>query len=303
MKIRLLSVLLLLLSIFCVSCQKTKQPLIIGIIKPSIDHFPLQYALENHFLDSTKVKVIKFTSGWEVQEALIAKKIDLCIMPFTFAWTAKGKGYDVKILSCFERETDGIVTSSEVKNIQELNDQPIGLLRASTVDVFMRMTAQSYGISYNPVYFRTPMEMIQALKQKEVKAIVCYVPLIEKLEPEFKVLHWFSNQFPEHACCDLVVTGNALNTKEKQIKEVYRALNKTLTFLEKNPLEAQFAVQKNYNLTAEQAISALEHTKFKLGLSEDDQKFEKIVMNEFLSMDYIKMVPMEAEIYFYLDLK
>ncbi len=60
--------------------------LVIGLIKPSMNHLPVQYALDNISGEQKNYQFEYFHSGWETNEALVAGRIDLAIMPFTYAW-------------------------------------------------------------------------------------------------------------------------------------------------------------------------------------------------------------------------
>ncbi len=69
-----------------------KSSLRIGIIKPSIDHLPLSYGFQMKRMNAEIYTLVPFTSGWEVQEALVAGRVDAAIMPFTYVWNAAASG-------------------------------------------------------------------------------------------------------------------------------------------------------------------------------------------------------------------
>ncbi len=282
-----------------VSCGKDASggKLRIGIIKPSIDHLPLSLALSKGYLDADKIELIHFTSGWETQEAITAGRIDLAIMPFTYAWTAVEKGYKVKILSCLERETDGILTSLDITELPQLNGQRIGLLRASTLEILMQDVAKFEGISYEPVYFRTPTELVAALQSREVSAIVCYVPLIQKLSNRYHVLHWFAETYPGHPCCDLVATDEALTSYRSRIKSVTSAMEKAIDDISRPDAEVFSLLAELYGLDELQALGALKHTVFNLSLTEADRMFERRMMESFVQNGYLKKLPEDGLVY------
>lgn len=291
-------VLLVLTSMFLLSCGGSgSTSLRIGIIKPSIDHLPLSVAIDQKYLDSGTLRIVNFTSGWEVQEAITAGKIDLAIMPFTYAWTAISKGYKIKIVSCLERETDGLVSLPQFKSVRDLDKRRIGLLRASTLEILMQDTARQNGIHYKPVFFRTPVEMIAALKAREVDAIVCYVPLIQKMGTDYTVLHWFSELYPAHPCCDLVATEHALTKHHKAVQNLRTGLNRAINDIN-NPSEHVFKLMENlYGLNDLQGVEALRHTKFDSALTEEDKQFEQQMMESFLTNGYVKLLPPIDNVY------
>lgn len=298
---RLLMLVLLILIISACKSKKDNTALRIGIIKPSINHLPLSLALQKNYLHPDKYKLITFTSGWEVQEAISAGRIDLAIMPFTYAWTAVAKGRKIKIISCLERETDGIVTKTDFNDISDLQNRKIGLLRASTLEILMQDIAERNDIVYLPVYFRTPTEMIAALQTNDVDAIVSYVPLIQKMSSDYHVLHWFSETYPNHPCCDLVATEYVTSARESDLNLILSALVHAAADIA-NPSEEIYALLSSlYGLDKQQAIEALQHTKFDVSLKESDIVFEQEMMNAFVNNSYISKLPPLQDVYYKQD--
>lgn len=297
----MLFLLMLMIIFFLLSAcsgKSSSAPIRIGIIKPSIDHLPFTYGIRKNYIDPQEFRIVYFTSGWEVQEAITANKIDLAIMPFTYTWTAVSKGYKVKSVSCLERETDGILAATSYTGVGQLQGKKIGLLRASTLEILMQDTAKHNSISYEPVYFRTPTEMIAALQIKQVDAIVCYVPLIQKLKGDFHVLHWFSENYPGHPCCDLVATENTLNKNKKKIKQLLSGLRLAVSDIVNPSDEIYELMNELYNLDKEQAIDALKYTRFDVSLTEADMLFQRQMMLEFESNAYIKKLPAMQDVFY-----
>ncbi|MBP7563079.1 MAG: ABC transporter substrate-binding protein [Candidatus Cloacimonetes bacterium] len=290
------SVLVLLILCFT-ACSKPVEKLRIGIIKPSIDHLPLSYALSQNKIDPSKNEIITFSSGWETQEALVNNQIDVAIIPFTYIWTARSKGFPVKTLSFFERETDGIVVSKSIKTVSDLNQKKVGVLRASTIDAFLTNYVRKNQISIEPVYFRTPNEMIAALKAGEVSAIVTYVPVIQKLTDEFNVLHWFSEDHPEHPCCNIAARENAIQTKYPQLQAFMNVINEAVHNLSQDDSQLIEFMKKTYLLTDTQAIDALNHSVFRMNLAEKDKQFELKTMQLFKDLKYIDQLPSSDSVY------
>ncbi len=288
----------ILVLILSVGCQKNTEQLRIGIIKPSIDHLPLTYTIAQNELAINKYKVVTFTSGWEAQEALIGKKIDVAILPFTFAWNAAAKGYPVKIVSFLERQSDGIVVRKGINRIQDLNNKRIGVLKASTIDVLMQDFAVKYNIQYTPVYFRSPNEQIAALRSEKLDGIVSYVPTIQKLDKVYPVLHWFGTDYPMHPCCDIVVNTESLSKhREKLLYSMCKAINKQAPRLHSFGNDIVKIIGKNYGLNREQAASALEHTGFMMGLELSGRDFERKMVRLAVQSGYIDKLPSDDDIY------
>ncbi|MDP2172336.1 MAG: ABC transporter substrate-binding protein, partial [Candidatus Cloacimonadaceae bacterium] len=299
---RLICLLCLLSMVFALSCKGRKEVLRIGIISPSVNHFPLSYAVHKGMIDTDAIEIIGFSAGWELQEAIIAGKIDSAIMPFTYAWNTAAKGYPIRIVSFFERETDAIVVADNIAKPEDLNGAKVGLIKASTLDVFFIEWAQRNNIKFEPVYFRTPNEMIAALQSGSVPAIVCYEPLIRKLVDKFQVLHWFGDDYPHHPCCDLVVNTDRLDKKRKAVLvKLLAALQKPVEDVNLGDPEALAYMGKTYGLSHEQCVNTLSHTVFTIGLGWQGRDFERRMAEISLQQGYIDRMLRDDDIYLILE--
>ncbi len=288
---------LLIIMALVLSCSRQGQQLRIGIIKPSIDHLPLSYGLEKGLIDNSIYQLVPFSSGWELQEAMIAGQVDVGIMPFTYAWNAASKGYPIRTVSFFERETDAIVVSSNISSIKDLHNARVGILKASTLDILMQDFARDSSFSYQPISFRSPNEMISALQAGIVDAIVIYVPLIQKLEG-FQVFHWFGDAYPAHPCCDLSVNTEKL-TEDKTLllKKLLAALDEIIPSVNSTNKDLLDYVTKHYGLTTEQTIQALAHTVFATGLDEESKAFQRKMIKLAIDSAYQKQDLRDDQIY------
>ncbi|MDD4309647.1 MAG: ABC transporter substrate-binding protein [Candidatus Cloacimonetes bacterium] len=289
---------LLVMILILSACSKADSSLRIGIIKPSIDHLPLSYALSKGWLDAGQYKCIPFSSGWEVQEALIAGRIDVAIIPFTYVWNAASKGYPIRTISFFERETDAIVVQREVHNPQQLNGKRIGLLKGSTLDVLWQDYAAENGIEAEEVYFRSPNEAISALQKKELEAAVLYVPVVNKLVDKFNVLHWFGDTYGAHPCCDLAVNKQQIdNAKEKLLRQLYSNLEQAISQIDFQSKDMQLFIAQNYGTTDAETIEALKHTVFKMGLQQSGIDFQARMAAISIASKYLDKIPPISEVY------
>ncbi|PKN79287.1 MAG: hypothetical protein CVU48_05745 [Candidatus Cloacimonetes bacterium HGW-Cloacimonetes-1] len=284
--------------------KKNTDQLRIGIVQPSINHLPFTYTINQNAVDINDYKIIQFTSGWEAQEAIIGKEIDVAILPFTYAWNAAIKGYPVKIVSFLERQSDGIVVGNGIKSIQDLNNKRIGILKASTLDILMQDFAQSRKLQYTPVYFRSPSEQVAALKSSNVDAIVSYVPTIQKFNDDYPVIHWFADDYPMHPCCDLVVnTENLTKQRQKQLFTLFRAMNKQIPKIHTFGDEILQIISKDYKLNIDQASSALEHTGFMMGLEPSGMDFERKMIDIGVANGMFDKFPSDLDIYWNITYK
>ncbi|MDZ4182141.1 MAG: ABC transporter substrate-binding protein, partial [Candidatus Cloacimonadaceae bacterium] len=258
------------------SCDKHKDILRVGIITPSVHHLPLSFAMYTGKIDAKAIQIIGFSAGWELQEALIAGKVDTAIIPFTYAWNMAAKGYPIRIVSFFERETDGVLVSPGIEKPEDLNGKKVGLIKASTLDVFFIEWAARNGIAFDPVYFRSPNEMIAALDAGMVSAIVAYEPLIQKISDKYSVLHWFGADYPHHPCCDFAVNTDRLDDKRKAtLKQLLSDLHDPVEAVNLGEPDALAFMGKLFGLTRTQCDAALQKTVFTLGMGQSGLEVER----------------------------
>jgi len=293
---------LALLCLLMLACGNETDKLKIGIIRPSIDHLPFSYAIRTGELPANELETVDFATGWELGEALAAGKVDAGIVPFSFVWNAVSRGYPVKTVSFLERETDAVIVKPNIRDLQMLNGQKIGLLRASSVDLLWRDLARKHGLSYQPVFFRSPNEIIAALKKGEIAAATLYVPLVNKLEPEFRALHWFGDEHPGHPCCDLAVNTKKLTEpKLLTLKTVLRHLRVSAASISADDPELLDFMIAEYGITRPQCKEALQRSIFKTGLDTRGKEFQIGMMQLANRVGYLARVPTALEVYWEID--
>lgn len=279
---------IILIGILLFSCHnQDKEKLKVGIIAPSLNHLPIASGIQTEIFDRENILLVNFSSGWEANEALVAEKIDLAILPFTYIWADVAKGKNVKIISFLERESDGIIARQEIKQISQLDGRKIGVLRASTLDIFAEMLAEKHQINPKLVYFRTPIEMAAALNSGAVDALSFYVPSIFRFDSDYHILHWYGEDFPEHPCCDLATTQTALRQKNTLIRNFLKNLELSVLMLNQNPQMSYKTMQQNYHLANELGQRSLQQTKFRLNLDEAGKSFEAKAFEMMKIKNYI----------------
>ena len=293
---RIIWLLLILTLLGCTNRSKDK--LIIGIIKPSLNHLPFDFGLATEFLDRENYVIKKFASGWETNEALISDKIDVAILPFTYTWLAISNGKKVKIISFFERESDGIIANPDIKTIEQLQGKKIGVLRASTLDVFAELMSDDHKIDMEFVYFRTPMDMASALRSKEVDALSYYVPSIFKFPSDYNIVHWYGDDYPLHTCCNITATEDAIESKFDLISEFLTGLEAATAELNKSPDTAYKAVEEFFKLYPPYSKQSLYHTKYVMGLDEKMKEFELKAFNKMIEKGYAENPVTLENVYF-----
>ncbi len=287
-----------LVAIFTVSCSRPEERLVVGIIAPSTDWLPLYMALDLEFLDEKDVKLHYFSTGWEVNEALIAERIDIAIMPFTYGWKGVSGDKNIRIISFFERESDGIITAPDISNLQQLNRRRIGVLRASTLDIFTHLIMDKYDFKPEIVYFRTPTEMVVALQEGYVDALSFYVPVIFKVDDPFKTIHWYGDSYPDHPCCDIIATDSAINEKKEAITNFVDIMRISCEYILKKPKKAIQSIMDNWQLCSSSAERTLKHTSFRVSLDEDGKHFQLKTAEKMVELGYLKRLPDFSEVYY-----
>lgn len=266
-------------------CQQAKAPLVIGLIKPSMNHVPVSLAKELGYLPNADIRW--FNSGWELNEAVAAHAVDLAVMPFTYAWTDVAAGKDVQVVSFLERESDGVITSRDITSVEQLDGRIIGVLRASTLDGFAELMARNYGIAPELVYFRTPMDMAAALQAGQVDALSYYIPSILKLDAaRFHVIHWYGEDRPMHPCCDLVSHESALKAKSEAISEARFAIEQAIAYMESHPGKLEDFLVQTFALDPAIAQQSLQHIAWRTGLEDAGRRCEAELYNILLDKEY-----------------
>jgi len=265
--------------------------LVIGLIKPSLNHLPVQYALKNITEDQQLWQFKYFHSGWEANEALVAGRIDLAIMPFTYAWMDVSQNKKVKIISFLERESDGIIAGGT--QITRL-----GVLKNSTLEIIPELMFKSQNTALPEfICFRTPMDMAAALQAGEVDAISYYVPSIYNLPDSFQIIDWYSHTFPHHPCCDLVANQSALDKKNSLVLDFAKRLQKAVSMMQNNYPETLKLAQEYYNLSPQIAAQSLAHTKYIMGLESSGKDFESQAAELMFTKGYLARRVKENEVY------
>lgn len=291
---------LVLTGLMVTSCGRQSDALRLGIIRPSIDHLPYSYALSRGELPKS-VQTLEFATGWELGEALAAGKVDVAILPFSFVWNAVARGFPVRTVSFLERETDAVVAKPQFDSLPKLEGGKIGLLRASSVDLLWRDLARQRGLAHTPVFFRTPSEIIAALKTGDIDAATLYVPLVQKLKPEFEPLHWFGSDHPAHPCCDLAVNTKKLDpSKQETLKSILSSVDKAIEAIQKQEPELLKFMAAQYDLDPAQCQDALRTSIFRTGLDSDGKDFQIGMMQLAHQVGYLHQVPQPSDVYWEL---
>jgi ABC-type nitrate/sulfonate/bicarbonate transport system substrate-binding protein len=279
------------------SCTRDQITLKIGIIAPAFNYLPLKIAEEKEYLKELEYELIRFNSGWELGEALIANKVDVAIIPFTYCLQAQAKGIKIQIISCLEHEDDGIIVRKGIENLSDLKGKSIGCLKASTLELLLQRFLEEKSITGTKiVYFTSPMEMWAALEKGEVDALSYYVPGIIKADNKIgKIIHWYGADWKMHPCCDIAGEEGLIKKKNSQIKELLDAITMGIKVIEQDTAYAISIAKKSYGLDEDIALESIRKTPFRLSLTQDEMNFHADIADRMFKKGYLN-IPINSEL-------
>jgi ABC-type nitrate/sulfonate/bicarbonate transport system substrate-binding protein len=278
-----------ILFLILLSCTGNQVTLKIGLIAPSFNYLPLKVAEAKGYLKNLNYELVRFNSGWELGEALIAQKVDIAILPFTYCLQAQAKGINIQIISCLEHEDDGIIVRKGIEGVDDLNGKRIGCLKASTIEILLLRFLEEKNIAKTKiVYFTSPMEMWAALEKGGVDALSYYVPGIIKADNKIgKILHWYSADWKMHPCCDIAGESGQIRKKNPLVKELLKALARGVKAVEQDTDYAVSIAEKTYGLDKVITLESLRKTPFRLSLTEDEKAFHLDIAQRMHKIGYL----------------
>ena len=292
-----------LLSAICyllVGCRSpsSSASLQVGIIAPSFDYLPLKVAEESGLLAGQRLKYERFSSGWELGEALVAGRIDVAIIPFTYVVSAVARGYPVRVAACLEHEDDGIIARPGISRLEELAGRKVGCLKASTIELLLRQALAKSGVKAELVYFASPMEMWAALERGEVSALSAYVPGIIKAEGVIgNIIHWYRTDSPMHPCCDIAVHLNRTQHKLPAVRQLLSGIRQGIEAIARDTARAVAIAAQTFGLSDSVALLSLRQTPFRLSLTRTEMDFELATARQMKELGYIPREVVERELY------
>gem|GEM_PF-609678 len=270
----------------------------VGIIAPSLDWLPLAVAQDAGALNRQKLEYARFNSGWELGEALVAGRVDVAILPFTYVISAAAQGSPVRIVACLEHEDDGIIARPGITRIEELAGRKVGCLKSSTIELFLRRALERRGVAAELVYFASPMEMWAALERGDVSALSAYVPGIIKADRKIgNIIHWYREDSPMHPCCDIAVHLDRTRTKTTAVRRLLNGIRLGAELIAKDTARAVAVAARNYDLPDSIALLSLRQTPFRLSLTRAEKDFELATARQMKELGYVAREPGEKELY------
>jgi NitT/TauT family transport system substrate-binding protein len=291
---------LLIILALTASCRRGSNDaaLEIGIIAPSLDYLPLIVAEDAGLLAGQQLKYARFSSGWELGEALTAGRVDVAIIPFTYVISAVAQGSPVRIVAHLEHEDDGIIARPGITSLEGLAGRKVGCLKSSTIELLLRQALDRRGIKAELVYFASPMEMWAALERGAVDALSAYVPGIIKADRKIgAIIHWYSADSPMHPCCDVAVQQTRTRNKTQAVRRLLAGLKRASELIARDTLRAVAIAAKTYDLPDSIALLSLRRTPFRVSLTEAERDFELATARQMKELGYVARDVTARELY------
>lgn len=227
------------IALFLAACGKTEEantarPLRVGYQQGGSSTLPM-IAREYRYFEQTGVKTdfTVFTSSSDGLNALNAEKLDLGVSfgtggPLTFI----SKGSKFIIIGGNLSGGHPVMVKPEnvhkYRSIQDFKGKTVGTPRIFTSDVIFRGALFEAGIDPEKdltiVEFKRPIDVLEAVKSGKVDVGIGVTNIIGQARQSGLALPLWSNDFfPDHPCCRIVATEDAVRTKRPELVKFLKA--------------------------------------------------------------------------------
>lgn len=230
------SILIAVVAAVLAGCGKEKQkpPLRIGYQQGSSSTLPMLAKNENYFeQNGIKTDFVLFTSSSDGLNALKSGKLDLGVSfgtcgPLTYI----AKGADFVIIAGNLSGGHPIITrAGEGKSIRSVSDfkgKTVGTPRIFTSDVVFRGACAQHGIDLEKdlklVEFKRPNDVLEAVKSGKVDIGIGASNIIPlALQAGLDIPLWSNDLFPNHPCCRIVATRDAVKNRRQDLVRLLKA--------------------------------------------------------------------------------
>lgn len=225
-----LPVFALLLSVGCGKSEKKieSQPLLVGYQQGGSATLPMLAKNEGFFEQvGSKPEFILFTSSSDGLNAQNVGKLDISVAFGTCApLTYRSKGSKIVIVGgnlsgghpIITRKGDGV----KYKSIRDFKGKVVGTPRIFTSDVVFRGAFREAGFDLEKdltlVEFKRPVDVLEAVKSGKIDVGVGASGIVAQAKAaELDIPLWSNDLFPNHPCCRIVATEDAIRTKRPEI--------------------------------------------------------------------------------------
>lgn len=246
-KIAVLS-LLALLTLSLISCSVTNnnnlkthelKPLNVGILQDT-DSIPILIAEEKGYFkeEGLSVNIEKFKSAPERDSALQSKKIDGAISDILAAAFANDGGFRVKITSMTNGTYDLLVNKdTKINNIRELKGKSIAISKNTLIEYVTDMIIDKAGINEQDVHKVAIPQMparLEMLQNGKVDAATLPNALATVAQNNGAKIIGSSDKLGINPGV-MIFSESAISSKKNEIEAFYKAYNKAVDYLNKEP--------------------------------------------------------------------
>ncbi|MDP4152368.1 MAG: ABC transporter substrate-binding protein [Bacillota bacterium] len=218
--------------------QKSKQTLTVGIM-PDFDSIPIIVAKEQGFFNQN-VKIDIYKSPVDRDSALISGNMDGCISDVLAVCLERNGGFEAYITSKTNGKY-GLVASqaSGIKTAQDLKGKEIGLSINTIIEYVTDSILTKEGV--DPYFVQKTAvpkipSRLELLMNNQIAAVTLPEPYVSSAVSAGATLIGTSSDLGINPGV-ILFTKNAIDNKSEDIREFYRAYNKAVEYIAKNPKE------------------------------------------------------------------
>ncbi len=215
-------------TLFSLFAHAADKPLLVGYQQGSSSTIPMLAKNEGYFEKAgVNPEFVLFTSSSDGLNALNVGKLDVGVSFGTSApLLYRSKGSKIVIIGGNLSGGHPIVTRAgdggKYKTIADFKGKTVGTPRIFTSDVVFRGTAQAAGIDLSKdltlIEFKRPIDVLEAVKSGKVDVGIGASSILgQAKEAGLDIPLWSNDLFPNHPCCRIVVTEDALNTRRPEL--------------------------------------------------------------------------------------
>jgi ABC-type nitrate/sulfonate/bicarbonate transport system substrate-binding protein len=255
---------------------------------------PWVIAKEKGFFASeglTQGDVVLFSSGPQSFPPFVAGDLQGDSSGDQPMYTQAAGGVQLKLLAIYSEISGvhGVVASSNVKSVKDLDGKNVGLAKASTAEWYMRSLCKNYGcdVSKMKILAMAPPEAVTAIVSGDIDVFSGWQPFLDRAIEAGKAkgvhfIHYGNTSYfagaegpkkVENSFAVFYVTTKFLNENPRTVEAMLRALDKACNFINTNKAEAAkiiARVYKNDEAQMERWVSAIQ---FGILVNDERMKF------------------------------
>lgn len=265
MKKALAVIISLLVIVFAVWLYKGSQSMAIRIgLNPWPGYEPIKLAETLGFFkkNGLDVRVLEYQSLNDVKVALLRGQVDIMCSTVIEAIELRAI-HDLKtkiiLVADYSNGAD-VIQSSKIDSIGALAGATVGLEFGTISEFLLRRAAQIQGLGMDQLTIK-PMEqhdMLQALKEGQVDAVVSYPPVSLAIANEASAKTLFhSGQIPYEVIDILAAREGLVEQNPGLVPKIHQAWGDVLDYLKKNPKDAISRMAARQGISSQDFADAL----------------------------------------------